>query len=108
VTSIDATSGSDSGGTPEGFDLYQNYPNPFNPQTVIRYDLPLGGLVNVSLYNMAGQKVATLVDGEMEAGSHSVAWNARDANGEILASGLYLYRMETGGVVKTRKLVLMR
>jgi len=44
----------------------------------------------------------------MEAGSHSVVWNARDANGEILASGLYLYRMETGGVVKTRKLVLMR
>ncbi len=93
---------------PETHSLSQNYPNPFNPETVIHYDLPVRGRVHVSVFNMMGQKVATLVDGEMDAGSHSVVWNAKDSNGESLASGVYLYRMETDGFVQTRKLILMR
>ena len=93
---------------PETHSFSQNYPNPFNPETVIHYDLPVRGRVDISVFNMMGQKVATLVDGEMDAGSHSVVWNAKDSNGENLASGVYLYRMETDGFVQTRKLILMR
>ena len=93
---------------PETHSLSQYYPNPFNPETVIHYDLPVRGRVDISVFNMMGQKVATLVDGEMDAGSHSVVWNAKDSNGESLATGVYLYRMETDGFVQTRKLILMR
>ncbi len=93
---------------PETYALSQNYPNPFNPETVIHYDLPVRSHVAISVFNMMGQKVARLVDGEMDAGSHSLVWNAKDSNGENLASGVYLYRMETDGFVQTRKLILMR
>ncbi len=93
---------------PETHSLSQNYPNPFNPETVVHYDLPIRSNVNISVFNMMGQKVATLVDKEMDAGSHSVVWNTEDDNGESLASGVYLYRMEADGFVQARKLVLIR
>ncbi len=96
---------------PEVYALSQNYPNPFNPETVIHYDLPVRSRVDISVFNLIGQKVATLVAVEMDAGSHSVVWNAKDSNGENLASGVYLYRMEAGGsetFVRTRKLILLR
>ena len=93
---------------PEVYALSQNYPNPFNPETVIHYDLPFPSHVKLSVYNIMGQKVATLVDGERSAGSHSIVWDGKNNKGESLASGVYLYRMETEGFVQTRKLVLMR
>ncbi len=93
---------------PSGYSLSQNYPNPFNPQTVIYYELPDGSHVDLSVYNIMGQKVATLVDREMDAGSHSAVWDGKDDNGESLASGVYLYRMVGDGFVKTRKLLLLR
>ena len=88
--------------------LGQNYPNPFNGATVIRFDLPQGGPVDLALYNLAGQKVATLVAGYRAAGSYSVHWEGLDAAGRPLASGLYLYRLRAGTQMERRKLSLLR
>ena len=93
---------------PNNVSLYQNYPNPFNPQTVIHYDLLVRSHLKLSVYNIMGQKVATLVDGQRSAGSYSIVWDGKNTKGEDLASGIYFYRMETDRVVQTRKLILMR
>lgn len=83
--------------------LMQNYPNPFNPLTSISFDLSKQGHVRLSVYNVAGMRVARLVDENMPAGRHSVQFNAQG-----LASGLYFYRLETPENVQTRKMVLLR
>ena len=93
---------------PKEYALEQNYPNPFNPQTVIRYDLPVGSHVTLSVFNIVGQKVATLVNEEMDGGSYSIVWDGKDHSGRSLGSGVYLYRLETDGFVQIKKLVLMR
>ena len=93
---------------PRGFCLHQNCPNPFNPQTVIHYDLPVRSHVNISIYSMTGQKVATLVDGERPSGRYFLVWDGRDHSQQRLASGVYVYRMEADGFVQTRKLILVR
>jgi hypothetical protein len=87
---------------PASFALAQNYPNPFNPSTTIRYALPHRSRVSLIVYNTLGQQVATLVNGEVEAGYHEVTFNA---NG--LASGVYFYRMTAGDFVQTKRLVLL-
>ena len=94
--------------TPTVYRLSQNYPNPFNSQTAIHYGLPIQSHVNISVYNMIGQKVAILLDKGIEVGTYSLIWDGKDDNGEDLASGVYLYRIEADGFVQTRKLVLMR
>jgi hypothetical protein len=88
---------------PKEFALYQNYPNPFNPTTVISWQLAVGSRVKLSLYNITGQEVAVLVDNEQKAGAHQVEF---DASG--LASGIYLYRLESKGFVETKKLILLK
>ncbi|HHJ52886.1 MAG TPA: T9SS type A sorting domain-containing protein, partial [Caldithrix abyssi] len=89
---------------PENFILEQNFPNPFNPKTVIRYRLPAAGLVELSVYSVLGQKVATLVTGKQKAGVHTVQWN-----GSNMASGVYFYCLKTNaGVVLTKKMILLR
>ena len=93
---------------PEAFALDQNYPNPFNSGTVIRFALPGSGEIALAVFNLAGQKVTTLVHGYRDAGSHTLNWDGRDDDGRSLASGLYLYRLSTEGHVQTRKLVLLR
>ncbi|RPH81599.1 MAG: T9SS C-terminal target domain-containing protein [Nitrospiraceae bacterium] len=90
-------------GIPTAHALQQNYPNPFNPSTTIRYGLPSRSLVTLAVFNTLGQQVATLVEGEMEAGFHEAVF---DASG--LASGVYLYRLTAGSFVEARKLVLVR
>jgi hypothetical protein len=87
---------------PQEFFLNQNYPNPFNPSTTIRYGLPVRSHVTLSIFNTLGQQVATLVQGEQEAGYHEAVF---DASG--LASGVYLYRLQVGDFVQTKKLVLV-
>ena len=94
---------------PQIFVLEQNYPNPFNSSTVIRFALPQAENVELAVYNLAGQKVATLVEGVREAGVYTVRWDGRDESGRELASGVYLYRLRAGqGQVETRKLLLLQ
>ena len=95
---------------PAQYALGQNYPNPFNPQTSIHYELPVRSLVSLSVFNLTGQQVATLVEGVREAGAYTVRWNGRDDDGRELAGGVYLYRLRTGDgkPMETRKLVLVR
>lgn len=81
-----------SKGTPETFTLSQNYPNPFNPGTTIRFDLHRSQEIELAIYNLAAQKVATLVQGYRQAGSYSVRWDGGTDAGLELASGVYFYR----------------
>ena len=93
---------------PEGFALDQNYPNPFNSGTVIRFALPTSEDVELTLYNLAGQQVAKLVKGLRQAGSYAITWDGRDNAGRALATGTYLYRLQAGDRIETRKLTLLR
>jgi predicted nucleotidyltransferase len=88
---------------PKHFSLYQNYPNPFNPSTAIEFDLPKISEVTLRVFNILGEEVGTLVSDKLSAGSYSRAWDASN-----LSSGVYLYRLEAGDYIETRKLILMK
>ncbi len=88
---------------PETYSLSQNYPNPFNPTTTITYTIPVSGKVTIEIFNVLGQKMATVVDAVKAAGTHTVDISAND-----LPSGIYMYRMKAGSFMQTRKMVLMR
>jgi len=90
-------------GVPGVFELHQNYPNPFNPATTVSFSLPEQTLVVLRIYNMLGQEVTTLLDAELDAGIHTVRFDAED-----LASGLYLYRIHAGRFTATKKMMLLR
>jgi len=93
---------------PESYALSQNYPNPFNPETTIQYQMPEKSEVKLAIFSLLGQHVATLVDGVQPAGVHSVQWDGKDHAGRDVASGVYLYRLETSEFVQVKKLVLLR
>ncbi len=95
-------------GQPNVFTLAQNYPNPFNNSTVIRFALPQSGDVELTVYNLAGQKVANLADGLRQAGSYAINWDGKDDGGRVLASGIYFYKLQTEMREETRKLLLLR
>ena len=88
---------------PEDFALDQNYPNPFNPTTNIRFELPNDSKVKLTVYNIRGQIVAKLVDGQRPAGIHNIQWNAVD-----MPSGIYLYKLDVGTTTLTKKLTLLK
>ena len=88
-------------GLPVGFVLGQNYPNPFNPSTVIPYELASGGYVRLEVFNLLGQRVAMLVDGEQGAGAHTAVWKAS------VSAGVYLYRLRVDGQQQTGRMVLV-
>ncbi|MBT4496269.1 MAG: T9SS type A sorting domain-containing protein, partial [Gemmatimonadetes bacterium] len=88
--------------------LIQNYPNPFNRGTMIRLDLLRSQDVDLALYNITGQRITSLINGYREAGTYILHWDGRDAQGQALASGVYLYRLRTRRQVETRKLLLLR
>jgi hypothetical protein len=94
---------SPSGEVPDVFALSQNYPNPFNPTTEISFDLPVASHVELSIFNVLGQKVETLVDGEMEAGSHIVTWNA-----DPYSTGVYFYRISANDFTETKKMLMLK
>ena len=96
-----------SGALPERFELGANYPNPFNPSTMIPYQLPTAMYLQLVVFNILGQRVATLVDGEQPAGFHTASWDATDAAGEAVAAGVYLYRLSGAGVQLTRSMLLI-
>ena len=93
---------------PETFALHQNYPNPFNPVTSLRYDLPEDGLVNITVYDMMGRIVKTLVNSSQTAGYKSIQWNATNDRNELVSAGLYLYTIQAGEFRQTRKMVLLK
>jgi outer membrane protein assembly factor BamB len=93
---------------PVDYALWQNYPNPFNPETTIRYSLAQEGPVRLSVFNVLGQEVITLVRGQRSAGSHAVTWDGTDASGSAVSSGLYFCRLQAGEFAETRKMVLLR
>jgi hypothetical protein len=88
---------------PAEYQLAQNFPNPFNPSTKIKFSISKANKVKLEIYNIAGQKIATLVDQKMNAGSHEVEWNASN-----VASGVYFYKLHYGTNVETKKMVLIR
>ena len=93
---------------PLNYTLHQNYPNPFNPTTSLRYDLPNDGLVNITVFDMTGRIVKTLVNGYQTAGFKSVQWNATNDRNEPVSAGLYLYTIQVGEFRKTKKMVLLK
>jgi hypothetical protein len=99
----------DAGGiTPATYSLGQNYPNPFNPSTTIAYSLKNPGHVKISVYNVLGQNVRTLVNEFKDANAHTAVWNGLDDAGNIVSSGVYFYRIQTGDYSDIRKMVLMK
>lgn len=95
---------------PRAYGLQQNYPNPFNPSTEISFTLPKGGPVQLSVYNLKGQLLRTLIDGETMSGNqqHSVVWDGKDRYGNEVTSGIYLYKLRTLEKVYTKKMLLMK
>ncbi|MCK4654679.1 MAG: right-handed parallel beta-helix repeat-containing protein [Candidatus Cloacimonetes bacterium] len=88
--------------------LHQNYPNPFNPETTISYQLPENGKVELTVYNLKGQKVKTLVNEVLPAGEHSIVWDGIDDNGKSVSSGIYFYKLKTENHEETKKMILMK
>ncbi len=105
ATSVES---SEQTGAPEDFVLLQNYPNPFNPTTSIVYQIAKPVEVKLSIYNVHGQKIRTLVNERKGAGSHTVRWDGKDQFGRAVASGLYLYKLEAGKFVQTQKMLFMK
>ena len=93
---------------PEVFALHQNYPNPFNPVTNIVYDIAEASEVKITIYNITGQNVRTLAQGQHEPGRYRIQWNATNDYGNPLSSGMYIYRIHAGDFVSVKKLILMK
>ncbi len=93
---------------PERFELAQNYPNPFNPETKISYALPKDCHVKLTIYNMLGQKIKVLVDEHQTAGHKNVHWDGKDYKGNEVASGIYFFRIEAGGLTQSKKMVILK
>ncbi len=109
-TAVNPTAVQDYGQTtpPKAYGLSQNYPNPFNPETEIRYALPEGSYVRLEVFNLLGQKVATLADGPQEGGEFAVRWNGTDDTGLSLASGIYFCRLQAGEFSDTKKMIYLK
>tara|TARA_B110000438_G_scaffold301276_1_gene355747 strand:- start:1078 stop:2961 length:1884 start_codon:yes stop_codon:yes gene_type:complete len=103
-----STLGNENEINPTVFKLYQNHPNPFNPITSLRYDLPEHGLVNITIYDMMGRIVKTLVNSSQTAGYKSIQWNATNDKNEPVSAGLYLYTIQSGEFRQTKKMVLLK
>jgi len=99
---------SDLSELPKSFKLYSNFPNPFNPTTTIRFATPKNTMVNLTVYNMLGQKVAELLNKECNAGIYEAQWNGKNSNGEVVPTGIYLYSIKADGFNRTRKMILMK
>jgi hypothetical protein len=116
ATPVSIVSLSGSGGTVANEDLVNplqtslrgNYPNPFNPSTTIQFSLKETSPVYLEIYNITGQKVRSLVNGSLPAGTHNIEWNGKDNNGRVVGSGVYFYKMGSGKYTNTKKMILMK
>ena len=93
---------------PITYNLYNAYPNPFNPVTTLRYDLPEDARVNITIYDMMGRIVKTLVNGTQTAGYKSIQWNATNSFGKPVSAGVYLYQIRAGEFIQTKKMVVLK
>ena len=93
---------------PDKYTLQQNFPNPFNPVTTLRYNLPENRLVNITIYDMLGRKVKTLINQNQDAGHKSVIWDATNDYGKPVSAGIYLYQIQAGEYMQTKKMVLLK
>ena len=93
---------------PSAYALGDNYPNPFNAETAIRFAIPAAGGVVLDIYNISGQLVARLMDGELQAGSYEIKWDGRDAEGESVGSGVYLYELRAGSFAASKQMLLLK
>ncbi len=98
----------ESGSVPDGYALAQNYPNPFNANTTIAYEMGSEGLVELTVYNVAGQKIRDLVQDRLAAGRYEVQWDGRDDRGRAVASGTYIYQLTAGNYQESRTLTLLK
>ena len=105
---VGTVSAAGDAGVPTAFALAGNYPNPFNPMTTIRFDVPRTGRVTVDVYDVRGQRIARLVDGEVAPGRHTVVWDGRDRHGRTVSSGVYFYEVRQGADVEIGKMALVR
>ena len=106
--SVDVAEVDKGGMLPTDFALAQNYPNPFNPTTIIEFDVPVRSHVTLTVYNMLGQEVVTLVDQGRDAGFHQVDWDGRSSSGSSVSSGIYFYKLEADSFVQTKKMMLLK
>ena len=93
---------------PETYALHQNYPNPFNPKTTLRYDLPENSHVNITVYDMLGRVVKTMVSQTQNAGFRFIIWDATNDYGKPVSAGIYLYQIQAGEYMQTKKMVLLK
>tara|TARA_B100000579_G_scaffold363492_2_gene322055 strand:- start:369 stop:2147 length:1779 start_codon:yes stop_codon:yes gene_type:complete len=93
---------------PKEINLHQNYPNPFNPITLLGYDLPDNGFVNITIYDLNGRVIRTLVNSYKTAGYHLIEWNATNGKNEPVSQGIYVYTIQTGGIRQSKKMVLLK
>jgi hypothetical protein len=93
---------------PSRFSLDQNFPNPFNPATTIRFSIPKEARVTLTIYDVLGREVATIVDQKVPAGQYSYRWEGRNARGSFAASGVYFYRIIAGDFVEAKKMMLLK
>jgi hypothetical protein len=108
VVSVDDKPIAGKGLIPTRYELYQNYPNPFNPTTIIEYALPEASHVKIEIFNLAGQKIKTLVDSYLSAGKYRIHWDGTDDNGVRVSSGVYIYRLVAGDNVIAKKMILIK
>ena len=93
---------------PETFRLHQNYPNPFNPVTNISYNLPKESFVDITIYDLLGNVVKNLLNTNQSSGYKTIQWNATNNEGQPISAGVYLYSIDTGVLVQTKKMILLK
>jgi hypothetical protein len=93
---------------PSSYSLHQNYPNPFNPVTLLRYNLPVNSHVNITIFDILGREVKTMVNQYQNAGHRSITWNATNDYGNPVSAGVYLCRIQAGLYIQTKKMVLLK
>ena len=93
---------------PLGYSLSQNYPNPFNPVTTLKYGLPEQSMVVMTVYDLMGRGITTLVNQVQKAGYHTIRWNGTDQSGQVVSAGLYIYRITADDFTSTKKMLLLK
>jgi hypothetical protein len=108
TTGVSDNDNADGSARPDRFILHQNYPNPFNLATSISYTLKKEGLVNLTIYNILGQKIRTLIDQVEPAGNYSIQWDSKDEKGRVVAGGVYFYILKAGDFTSSKRMVLLK